>query len=141
MLLFSGCKKDDPVIESQIAPGFSLAGTTWYFKNVEAVGVISGVETIDDDPNPTGLISFNEDDDRGYADFAINLLNRPYAKTEGFVWRRVSDNMFCLEGLDDGSRDMWTILIANDNILKASWELFFSDNNNAVITATLTPDP
>jgi len=138
-IFIPSCKKDDPE-ERQvlIADDFEVGGT-WYFQTVAGNGVISGIETSDTDPNPTGFITFNEDL-TGYAEFSINLLNRSYGKTEVITWKRLSNNQVEITE-SDGDVDVWTLIRANDNIIEADWEVYFSAENNAVFTAVLTETP
>lgn len=137
-VLFS-CGDDMPdVTEGEVAPGFKLEGK-WYFKTVSGEGIISGVATKDDDPNPTGFIIFN-DDGTGYSEFSINLLDRPYGKTENFTWERTSERVMTLTQ-SDGDVDIWNIVRANENVIEAGWDIFFSDQFNATITSVLTPNP
>ena len=138
VLLYSSCGKDPEVIERKIDPNFEIGGT-WFFQVVSGEGVIQGIETIDDDPNPNGFITFNEDG-TGFSDFAINLLNRPYGKQEQIQWERLNETQVLITEMD-GDEDLWELVRANDNVIEATWEIFFSEENNAIISATLTPDP
>ncbi len=139
-LCFTSCKKDDPdEREMFIDENFDLGGTTWFFQNVSGDGLIGGVETTDDDPNPTGFITF-EDDGTGFAEFGINLLNQSYGKTEIITWRRLSNEQVEITE-SDGDVDLWSLIRANEFIIEADWEVFISPENNAVITAILTPTP
>lgn len=138
-LLLSGCKDDMPQErEMFIDPDFEL-NSTWYFQTVSGVGVISGVDQVDDDPNPSGFITFNTDG-TGYSEFSINLLNMPYGKTEEITWVRRTDSELDIIGVD-GKADTWTIIRANENVVEADWTVDFGPQNNAVFTAVLTPNP
>jgi len=137
--LLSSCKDDMPdEREMFIDPGFEL-NSTWFFQTVSGVGVIGGVDQVDDDPNPTGFITFNADG-TGYSEFSINLLNMPYGKTENITWERQADNIVDIIGVD-GKADTWTLIRANDDVVEADWTVDFGPQNNAVFTAVLTPTP
>ena len=135
----TNCGNSAPEEELGIVdPNFDLVGT-WYFKSVSGEGVISGVDTKDDDPNPTGFIIFREDL-TGYSEFSINLLDRPYGKTENFTYERTSERSVEVDK-GDGDIETWTIIRANANVVEASWKIDFGNQFNAVITSVLTPDP
>jgi len=136
----SSCGNNDPQENNEgiVDPNFELDGQ-WYFKTVSGEGTISGVETSDDDPNPTGYILFR-DDLTGVSEFSINLLDRPYGKTENFTYERVSERNIEIDK-GDGDIETWKIIRANENVIEAEWEIFFSDQFNAIITSVLTPNP
>jgi len=138
-LTLNSCKKDNPderVID--IAADFEPNGT-WFFKSVTGKGLISGVETEDDDPNPGGFITFN-DDGTGVAEFSLNLLNRDYGKREEITWERPKNNEIVITE-SDGDIDVWVLIRANKNVIEADWEKIISPENRAVFTATMTPNP
>ncbi len=140
VIALAACDKNlEEQREVSIDSNFELASSTWFFQNVSAVGLIGGVETTDDDPNPTGFITFNPDG-TGIAEFGINLLDRPYGKTEEITWERRTDREVVITE-SDGDVDVWTLFRANDNIIEADWEVFISAQNQATFTATLTPNP
>jgi len=126
--------------EGVIDPNFKLTNAEkWFFKTVSGEGTISGVATSDDDPNPTGFIEFREDL-TGYSEFSLNLLDRPYGKTENFPYERTNDRNIEVDK-GDGDIETWTLLRANENVVEASWDIFFSDQFNATITTVFTPNP
>lgn len=138
-LLLSNCGDNPPdVNEGIIDPNFELVGT-WYFQSVSGEGVISGVDTTDDDPNPTGYIIFR-DDLTGFADFSLNLLDRAYSKEENFTYERTGERTLEVDK-GDGDIEVWTIIRANTNIVEASWDIFISNQFNATITSIFTPNP
>ena len=134
-----GCGDPEPdVSQGVIADNFALNGT-WYFQVVAGDGSIQGVPTSDQDSEPRGFVTFN-DDGTGFSDFDINLLDRPYGKQEVITWQRLSNEQVLITE-SDGDEDLWNLVRANENVVEATWEIFFSDTNNAVITAVLTANP
>ena len=134
-----GCSDPEPTgSDNVIADDFTLNGT-WYFQVVAGDGMIQGVSTSDEDSEPRGFVTFN-DDGTGISDFDINLLDRPYGKQEIITWERLSNEQVLITE-SDGDEDLWNLVRANENVVEATWEIFFSDSNNAVITAVLTANP
>jgi len=139
LLSIVGCKDSDSTTDtSGISEDFIL-NDTWYFQQVSAEGEISGIKTEDEDPDPTGFITFNPDG-TGVAEFGIRLLNIDYGKTENITWERTSfSEVTIIES--DGDIDEWVLIRANDNIIEAEWELVVTSENKATFTAILTRNP
>ncbi len=138
MLFLSSCVDENVTPESRISDDFILTGT-WYFQVISGEGVIRGVATEDNDPEPGGFVTFNEDG-TGFSDFNVNLLDMPYGKEESITWERLNNSQVLITEAD-GDEDLWNLIRANENVVEASWEIFFSDIDNAVITAILTSEP
>ncbi len=137
-LIFTSCTEERNDVEATISENFSLTGT-WYFQVISGDGMIRGVATEDSDPEPGGFVTFNEDG-TGFSDFSVNLLDMPYGKEESIRWERLNNTQVLITEAD-GDEDLWNLIRANENVIEASWEIFFSDLDNAVITAVLTAEP
>ena len=137
-MIFTSCGEEGNDVESNISEDFLLTGT-WYFQVISGDGMIRGVATEDSDPEPGGFVTFNEDG-TGFSDFSVNLLDMPYGKEESIRWERLNNTQVLITEAD-GDEDLWNLIRANENVIEASWEIFFSDLDNAIITAVLTAEP
>jgi len=131
---------EEPEIERFIDDNFNLDNTTWYFQQVAGKGFVLGSQRSDVDNNPTGFAQFNSDG-TGIFDFKIDMLGQPYEKIgQPIEWERLNKEQVLIVEIEEWERDTfyWELLIANENIVQASWDIRVLDNF-ATITTTLKP--
>lgn len=150
---FISCRNNDPdpddemMVEndlSLIEDDFSLANSTWYFQVVEASGFVFGSERYERDDDPEGFVKFNEDG-TGIYDFQVEIIGTDaYSKLDiPIEWARVSKDSVLIVEIEEWERDTfyWDLQVANENVVKANWDLYITSSNFATFEASLTPEP
>ncbi len=125
---------EEEITGSFIADDFSVVGK-WFYRYVSGDGVIFGIPRSDVDDSPSGYVEFF-DNNNGFSDFELELLDADLGKEENFQWRWLENDTLNIEE-SDGQHQYWTLNYADNDSINATWDINIL-GNTATINAIFT---
>ena len=136
LYVFNSCGEPEEPMEPEvfIAQDFDIVGK-WFYRYVSGEGVIFGVPQSDEDKDPSGFVEFY-DDNHGFSDFELTLLDEELGKMENIQWEWIDSQTLDVEE-SDGQHQTWNILYADNDSINAKWDIDIL-GNTATINAIFT---